>query len=841
MGLGSWVVLPFLTVGLVAQHEAAPVKPPAPTPPPVLDPGEPRPYEKVITGDAKSRSGLFKVHEVKGRWYFEIPSALLGRELLLVATMAQAPEGVNHAGQMANNDVIRFVRHENRVLFQRVSHGLTSDPAHPIASAVAAGQRDVILMSFNVEAVSKAGDPVIEVTRLFTSEVGDFTARRSLNATGLDPARSYVDKVKVFPGNLRVDAVQTYFLSAAPAFMPASPGLPSLAPRSGSVLMAYSFLGLPERPMRGRRFDDRVGYWTVNRRDYGSLEHESKVEQLITRWRLEKQDPGAALSEPVKPIVWYIDKATPAQWVPYVKKGVEAWNGAFEAAGFKHAIQARPFPTAKEDPEFDPEDARYSIIRWVPSPVPNAYGPHIADPRSGEILNADIILYHNILQLQRDWYFTQVGPVDPRARKLPLPDALMGELLACVVTHECGHSLGFPHNMKASSTYPFEKLRDPAWLKEMGHTPSIMDYCRFNYLVQPEDGLDPELLRPRVGPYDVFAVKWGYTPIPEAGTAEGEQAVLNAWCLEQDGKPWLRFSTPGARFTDSGENTEAVGDADAAKATALGAKNLRRVLDLLPAAVARPGDNEDTLQHLYESVWSQWTRELGHVAALVGGYQTWNRHQGQPGPRYTPETRARQEEAVRFLNENLFRTPEWLLPPELLGRMPPGHGTRLLLNTQRRLLQDLLLNGMRTLNLQAQERLLGDRAYHLADLLNQLHAGIFTELAGPGPRIDPTRRNLQRNYLDLLNERLNRPLSVFGSNVQDDFRPMVRAELQAILAQAGARVAGTRDKATRAHLEDLKAQITRILDPKLALPPAMPLAPSHAEPACWPESEETLR
>ena len=836
---GPWLVLPLLTAALAAQPEAVPVKPAAVTPPPALDPQDLRPYEKVITGDARTRAGLFKVHEVKGKWYFEIPTALLGRELLLVATMAQAPEGVFHAGLGVHNEVVRFVRHENRILFQSVSHGLTSDPAAPIAAAVAAGQRDVILMSFTVETVAKSGDPVIEVTRLFTSEVGDFTARRSLNATGLDGSRSYVDRVKVFPGNLRVDAVQTYHVSSFLPGTPSVPGQPNPAPRSATVLMAYSFLGLPEQPMRGRSFDDRVGYWTVNRRDYGSPEHESKVEQLITRWRLEKKDPAAALSEPVKPIVWYIDKATPTQWVPYVKKGVEAWNPAFEAAGFKHAIQARPFPTAKEDPEFDPEDARYSIIRWVPSPVPNAYGPYIADPRSGEILNADLILVHNILQLQRDWYFTQVSPVDPRARKLPLPDDLMGELLAAVVTHECGHALGFPHNMKASSTYPFEKLRDPAWLKEMGHTPSIMDYCRFNYLVQPEDGLDPELLRPRVGPYDVFAVKWGYTPIPDAKTPGEEQATLKAWCLEQDTKPWLRFSTPGALGTDSGENAEAVGDADAVKASTLGFRNLRRVLDLLPAAVARPGESDETLRHLYGMAWTQWTQELLHVAAIVGGFQTWNKHQGQPGPRYTPESRARQEEAVRFLNEHLFRTPDWLLPPALLNRLPPDYGARQLLSAQRRLLQNLIGNTTRTQHLQAAEVLLGDQSYRLADLLNQLHDGIFPEHPGPGGRIDPYRRNLQRTYLDVLGERLNRTSGSFGlpANLQDDARAQIRAELQTTLAQLSLRISVTRDKGARTHLEDLKAQIPRILEPKWAPPPGSPLPPLHGETACWPDEE----
>jgi hypothetical protein len=847
--------LALALAGLTLLGQAPP--PPAPGAPPAgkpagapgalpaADAGEPKPYDKVITAEAKTQAGLFKVHQLKGKLYFEIPKDQLNHELLLVATATQVPSGTDHAGRTVAEEVVRFVLRENKVYLQEVSHTLVSDPAKPIATAVAASQRETIMQAFNVEAFAKDGAPVIEVSRLFTAEVGSFTAKTLLNSTSLDSGRSFIDGAKAFPASLRVDAVQTYTMSALPPGVTPMPGMPSLPARSGSVNMAYSFVQLPAKPMQPRLHDDRVGFFSVNRVDFGSDAHETKRERMIARWRLEKKDPAAAVSEPVKPIVWYIDKATPAQWVPFVKKGVEAWNVAFEAAGFKNAVQARTFPTKEQDPEFDPEDVRYSVIRWVPSPIANAYGPHISDPRSGEILNADIIMYHNILQLQRDWYFTQVGPLDKRAAKLPLPDDLMGELLAYVVTHECGHSLGFPHNMKASSLYPVDKLRDKAWLKEMSHVPTLMDYSRFNYVAQPEDGIDPELLRPRIGPYDIYAVKWGYQPIPGAKSAEEEKATLNAWALEQDAKPWLRFSVPKAQGSDPGENTEAVGDADAVKATGLGTKNLQRVLAMLPAAVAKPGESDETLEHLYRGIWGQWTRELNHVAAIVGGFEGHNKHQGQKGEVFVPVAKARQKEAVRFLNDTLFKTPKWILEPSILSRLSPAAGTSQLLNAQRSALRNLLDRG-RTLRLQEQESLLGDQAYKLTELLSDLRGGVFTELNAPSAKVEPLRRNLQRAYLELLDERLNRPgpslpaqLAAFfpvPPSLPDDTRGALRAELKALQGLA-AKPSG--DKATKAHLEDLRDQIAKILDPKLATaaPATSTVFRMGLDEGCWPGLE----
>lgn len=803
------------------------------------DATEPKPYDKVITAGAKTQQGLFTVHRVKNKLYFEIPKALLEQPLLMAANVTAVPAGLEHVGRALNQDVLRFVQHEHRVLLQLVSHGAVTAPDNVLADAVRQSQRDAILAVFPVEAYGKDGAPVIEVTRLFSTEMGSFSAR-TLVRGGLDSSRSYVEKTKAFPGSVRVDAVQTYNVGMLPT-LPGVPVAPQIQPaRSVSLNLAYSIVQLPQQPMRPRLLDDRVGFLSVGRTDFGDGLQEARTERLITRWRLEKKDPDAAISEPVKPLVWYIDKATPTALLPYVKKGVEAWNEAFEAAGFKNAVQARPYPTPEQDPEFDPEDVRYSIIRWVPSAIPNAYGPHLADPRSGEILNANVVVFHNILQLQRDWYVTQVGPLDPRARTLPLPDDLMGELVALVVTHEMGHALGFPHNMKASSLYPVDKLRDPQWLKTMGHTPSLMDYSRFNYVVQPEDKVDPALLIPKIGPYDVFATRWGYTPIPGARTPEEERQQLNLWAREQEAKPWLRYSAPKAQRGDFGENAEAVGDADAVTATGLGLRNLQRVVKMLPTLVPQDGQDDRTLEALYRATALQWVLELSHVGSIVGGYSVENKHNDQPGAIATAVPRAQQARALKFLTEHLLATPQWLLDPAVTQRLRVSEAPGMLSAYQRGLLR-MLLDPARGRRLMAQEAELGARAYRLEDMLADLRRGVFTELAG-ADAIPAPRRSLQRHYVDTLIARLDFP-SQAGL---DDGQAALRAELRELKGQIAAR-AGQGDRTRRAHLQDLVATIDKALDPRSA-PAANPLAavlrvmgyqeaPSWAPAdlsACWP-------
>jgi len=817
-----------------ATPAAAPGAPPPP--PDRTPPGEPRPYERVITKDAKSQTGLFTVHRIGERVYYEIPKAQLGKEFLWVSQIARTTLGAGEGGQAAGNRVVRWERRNNRVFLRSISYAIVAEPSQPIARAVEAANNDTILMAFNVEAVGKDEAPVIEVTRLFSTEVPEFSARARVRSQTFDANRSFVERVSAFPENIEVEATHTYstgvqIQNAGPQANPQN----AARPGSASIVMHYSMVKLPEKPMMPRLFDERVGYFTVQQMDYGQDEHRAPRRRYIARWRLEKKDPTAAVSEPKKPIVYYIDPATPTKWVPYLKRGVESWQAAFEEAGFKNAILAKDVPTKEQDPDFSLEDARYSAIRWLPSQTENASGPHISDPRTGEILNSDIQFYHNVMNLVRDWYFVQVAPLDPRAQTLPLPDELMGRLLEFVAAHEVGHTLGFQHNMKASSMYPADKIRDRAWVKKMGHTPSIMDYSRFNYVAQPEDRIDVADLVPGIGPYDRWATMWGYKPIPGARTADEEKKTLDEWARQQDQTPWLRFSTADAGGSDPGELTEAVGDADAVKSTTMGLKNLKRVSDLLMTATTRPGEPYDDLEQVYGRLLAQWVLEMNHVGAIVGGLQSQQKVAGQSGPRFTPISRERQRAAVQFLNEHAFVTPSFFIRPDILRRIEANGVLSRIRTSQLRVLTTLV-SAPRLARLVEQEALDGATAYRPSDFLADVRRGIWHELDADVVRIDPYRRNLQRAYLDLMGDKVN------GRQATDEGRPLSRGELRALAQSVRTAIGKAADRETRFHLEDVRDQIAKILDPKFAPPPAGPLPVlgfDGFEPvdptACWPD------
>ncbi len=821
-------------------------------PPERRDVPEPKPYDKVITKDAKSDEGIFTVHRLKERIYYEIPTSQLGKDFLWVQQIAKTTLGVGYGGQAAGNRVVRWERRDNRVLLRAVSYDIVADQAQPIAKAVEAANFNPIVMAFNVEAFGKDEAPVIEVTRLFTSELPELSVRARIRARSFDSARSFVERVVAFPENIEAEAIHTFAVPAdstptpmGPAPTPSPfPGASQTPARPGSysVLMHFSMVKLPDTPMMPRLADDRVGYFSVDQMDFSRPEHRAEERTYITRWRLEKKDPSAALSDPVKPITYWVDPATPEKWVPFVKRGVEKWQVAFEAAGFRNAIVARTAPSAQEDPDWSPEDARYSVIRWLPSTIENAVGPHVHDPRSGEILESDIQMYHNIQNLQRSWYFTQVGPLDPRVHKLPMPDELMGTLIEYVVAHEVGHTLGFQHNMKASSLYPVEKLRDPAWLAKMGHTPTLMDYSRFNYVAQPEDKIDPTLLVPGIGPYDLFATRWGYKPIPGAKTPDDERKTLDEWAREQDATPWLRFSTANSRGSDPGELTEAVGDADAVLATTLGLKNLQRVADLLVPATTTAGESYEDLSELYGRMLGQWTLEMNHVTAIVGGLNSQEKYAGQDGVKFTPVPRAKQADAVAFLNANAFATPTWALKPEILRRIEPNGALDRVRAAQGRVLASLLSSPRLTRMVEI-EAIDGSAAYRATDFLTDVRKGVWSELETASVKIDPYRRNLQRAWMDLAAARVNA-----AQASADDNRALFRGELTAADAAIKAALPKTTEAATRRHLQDVRAEIARALDPSRPTAPTAPATTGRpgaadAEPlwgitvpdSCWPD------
>jgi len=766
---------------------------------------QPRPYNQVITKEARTDEGIFKVHRINDQIFYEIPKSQLGKDFLWVTQIKRTAVGAPVDARDVGDRVVRWELNGNRLLLREMDYAVVADPSQAIAQAVASARTPPIVRAFNVAAFSPSGDPVIEVTPLFLTDVPEFSARGRVGGRGMDASRTFLEKIVSFPENINVEVNQTFTGGAAAGADGGGAARGGFRGNSATVVTSHSMVKLPEVPMMPRLFDDRVGYFSQNLYDYGRQDHRAMQRTYITRYRLEKKDPNADISEPVKPIVYYVDPATPAKFVPYVKKGIEDWKAAFEGAGFRNAIIAKEAP--KDDPDWSAEDARYSVIRWLPSTTENAVGPHIHDPRSGEILEADVLIYHNVQNLAKNWYFVQAAPLDARARRLPLPDDLMGELVRFVVAHEVGHTLGFQHNMKASAMYSVAQVRDPKWVKENGHTPSIMDYSRFNYVAQPEDKIDVSDLIPKIGPYDKWATMWGYKPIPGAKSADDEKATLDQWARQQDQTPWYRFSAQ-VNGSDPQSMREAVGDANAVEATALGLKNLGRVAALLlDATSTQKGEPYRELTEVYDRLVAQWVLEMNHVSQLVGGAITQQKHVGQEGRLFTPVPRAKQAEAVRFLLNNAFAAPMFLVQPELLRRIEPSGAVNRIRNAQSSVMNSLLQPDRLT-RLIEQGTVDGLVTYTAPQLLTDLRRGIWAELATPTRPIDQFRRNVQRIYLDALDARLN------NSSPPPEIRALLRGELRSARADIVRALPAMTDRQSRLHLEDARDQIDEILDPR---------------------------
>jgi hypothetical protein len=578
--------------------------------------------------------------------------------------------------------------------------------------------------------------------------------------------------------------------------------------------------------MQSRYFDPRVGYFAVGYTDFDANPQGVKSISVVKRWRLEPKDGDmekylrGELVEPKKPIIFYIDPATPKKWVPYLMQGVDDWKGAFEKAGFKNAIMAKLAPTKAEDSTWSLDDARNSAIVYKPSDIANASGPSISDPRSGEIMESHINWYHNVMQLIHDWYFIQTAAVDPKARKMQYDDELMGQLIRFVSSHEVGHTLGLRHNFGSSSTVPVEKLRDKSWVEANGHTPSIMDYARFNYVAQPEDNISEVGLFPRIGDYDKWAIEWGYKLLPQYKDAEAEKGYINNWIMERLKDHRLWFGTE-INPDDPRSQSEQVGD-DAMKAGAYGIKNLQRILPNLMQWTKEPNENYDNLTDMYNQLATQFARYMGHVTKYVGGIMETPRSVEEPGPVYEIVPKAKQKEAVDFLNKQLFATPTWLINQDIYDRINQN-GLNVIGNIQDNMLNRLF--GTRILNNLANAQASQPDGYSLLEMFGDLKKGVWTELTTKKP-IDIYRRNLQKSYVNILTNLLNPPapqsisvapginITVSSGNDKSDIMSVVKAHLASLKNEINTAAASISDPMTKYHLQDISKRIDKALNPK---------------------------
>lgn len=787
-----------------------------------------KPYKEIITDKAISKKGLITVHKVKDKWFFQIPDSLMGREMLAVTRFSKTPSGGGfYAGELSGQQSVYFEKGPDAKIFLRVSVLMyQADASQSIFKALKTSTVDPIAAVFEVKTYApKDSSAVIDVTDFLNGD-NPITSlsqdrKQAINLTGIASDRSFIQNISTYPTNTEVRTLKTFMAntSSMNAGSPRSVNIPGgLATGSVTIEMNTSFLLLPKVPMKRRYYDTRVGYFADEVGSFSDSQEKFEMNQFIVRWRLEpkKEDlekwKRGELVEPAKPIVYYIDPATPRKWVPYLIQGVNDWQKAFEKAGFKNAISAKEWPVA--DTTMSMEDARFSVIRYFASDNSNAYGPNVHDPRSGEIMESHIGWYHNIVQLLHNWYLVQAGAIDPRARTLHFDDELMGSLIRFVSSHEIGHTLGLTHNFGASSTVPVEKLRDKAWVEAHGHTPSIMDYARFNYVAQPEDGVGPKGIYPRIGDYDEWAIKWGYAYVPGAADEAAEKKYLSRLIVDSvKANPRLWFGSE-MQASDPRTQSEDLGD-NSMKASAYGIKNLKRIVLALPQWTYEADDQYTNLKDAYTAVRTQYATYLGHVLNNISSSYHNPKTMDQSGDVFYPMSRKKQKEAVNWLGEYLFKEPVWLINPPYIKKLIPNPNFDFYAYANEGLTR--MLNGGVFLRLIEFAQNNKD-AYTVDEYLTDIETLVYSEIK-TGVSISAYRRNIQKSYVQALYQTVFVPMNDLGGSpfVNDEFvindvASIAKMHLAALQTKLKNAIPKTHDQITRAHLTDMADRIGTILN-----------------------------